>query len=221
MKKITFATAVISLIGTFAMGDSFPAEGKNSYKAQQSEAYYEDGIYAGIGYSYMNANIDTIGNVLSGDITGHGISLLAGYQMTSYFAFEARYSTTLSDLSVDTTLNDIDVGNSTNGDMSNIGLYIKPMYTSGRVGLYGLLGIGKIKLSQDNVSVTSNTELQWGLGMLWNGGDSLIPNTDLSLYMDYTRLYQDSESFLNYSTNGINRIDVSVDSINVGLIWKF
>ena len=161
-----------------------------------AEPISDNYFYAGIGYSYMTMDNDTRNN----DITGDAVTLLAGYTFHPYFGVEARYSTTLSDLDV--------YGTDKNWDMSNIALYLKPQYTYEQVTVYGLLGYGEVTL--DNGSTHSEDGLQWGLGMSYAATDNI------DLFVDYTRLYDDN-SFDDFVSND----DMTVDSVNAGITYKF
>lgn len=214
MKKLTFLTVAVMAIGTIATAESYPAEGLNSYQASQDNLSLIGTPYVGIGYSYMNTNMQTpiYGYNYDADIQGDAITLLAGYNVNQYFAVEGRFTTTVGDLSLDVSSGGYNEGIDFEGDMSNIALYLKPMYSSGKVTIYGLLGLGQVKLEDDSfASDNSESSFQWGLGLSFNGGEHL------NIFMDYTRFYDDAGGF----GNDASEIDFVVDSFNFGLAYKF
>jgi len=132
-----------------------------------------DGFYLGGGFTYMLLN-DAV------ELRGHALTLIAGYYLNEYIGIEGRYTTTIDRVDTDTgayvTSSDI--------DMTNLGIYIKPMYnlTTG-FSLYGLAGYGKAKadsLSEDG--------LQWGLGAKYELSNGV------GLFFDYMNLY-DGDDF--------------------------
>ena len=210
-------------MSTFAIAETYPAYGPNSYKAQHEGGFYEgqeedytaNGAYIGLGYSYINMNTDfsnpLVGKFLEADIQGNGITLLAGYEVNQYFAVEGRYSKTINDLNIDIDGLGINEGGKWGGYLSNAALYLKPMYSSGPVTLYGLLGIGYVTVDADYLGKDSSNEFQWGLGISFDAGNSFIANSDVSLFMDYTRFSDDEY----YGANAV------LDAFNFGLIFKF
>jgi len=214
MKKLVFLVASMVAIGTNAAAESYPAEGPNSYQASRDNLELIGSAYLGIGYSYMNTNMQTpiYGYNYEADVQGDAITLLAGYNVNQYFAVEGRLSTTVGDLSFDVSSGGFNDGVDFGGDMSNIALYLKPMYSSGKVTIYGLLGFGQVKLEDDSfASDDSESSFQWGLGLSFAGGEHL------GIFMDYTRFYDNSDGFGNDSSE----IDFVVDAFNFGLAYKF
>ncbi len=226
MKKFTFSMLAVMAIGTFAIAESYDAQGSNSYQAKNgidSSFAYGGGPYVGIGYSYMNVGMDAQGVINRGkadfDIQGDNITLLMGYNINEYFAIEGRYSKSVNDLELDLDTSMDDKGMDWGGDMSNIALYLKPMYVSSKVTLYGLLGVGHTKIDFDPGFNTSDTKFQWGLGISFDAGFTFIGNKDVTFFMDYTRFDQDDTTIFLWDE--ILRIDGVIDSLNVGMSYKF
>ncbi len=214
MKKLIFMAAAVIAIGTIATAESYPAEGLKSYQSMQDGFDLIGTPYVGIGYSYINTNMQTVayGYNDEADIQGDGITLLAGYNFNKYIAVEGRYSRTLGDLSFDASSGGFNNGVDFDGDMSNIALYLKPMYLSGKVTIYGLLGLGQVKLEDDSFAGDdSESSFQWGLGISFAGGEHL------DIFMDYTRFYEDAGGF----GNDTSEIDFIVDAFNFGLAYRF
>jgi len=194
---ISAATALLLLTNVaMAGGDIDPQEPQITLPDIMDEPIMDNYFYAGLAYSYMKMNNDT----LDKKVTGHGITALAGYKFHQYMAVEGRYTATLSDLRA----NNID----NNWDMSNVALYLKPQYAFNQVTLYGLLGYGQVTF--DDGSSHSEDGFQWGVGANFAASDTV------DVFVDYTRLYDD---------NGFDDIlgnnDISVDSVNVGVSYNF
>ena len=214
MKKITISLVALLAICTYSSAQTFPADGINSYKAlydSENLGMQYTGIpYLGVGYSYMNTDVDIstfVGDGYNIDIHGNAVTLLAGYEINNYFAIEGRYSKTVNDLYIDIGALGSDTGDKFGGSMSNLGLYLKPMYQSGRMGLYGLLGVGHVRFDIDNIGNSSENEFQWGLGMSFDAGKSFVGNSDVTFFVDYIRLNNDSY--------------VNIGSTSFGLLFKF
>jgi opacity protein-like surface antigen len=90
--------------------------------------------------------------------------------------------------------------------LENYGIYVKPMYPIGDANVYALLGYGET--TYDNgVSDDSESGFQWGLGA------NYAVTEQIGVFADYTNVYDD-----NF---GANAVDTTVDSINVGMTYKF
>ena len=191
MKKFTLSVIAALAMSTFAVagGDIAPVEPE----VNVPEVVATPGsFYVGAGYSYFDASYD------STDVTAHGMLGLLGYQFNDYFAVEGRYTGTLSDLDVD-GMGDLDKL------ITNKALYLKAIYPMGSVGIYGLIGYGETVANN-----TSDSGFQYGVG----GSYSFTEN--MGLFVDWTRLYDDTG--LNYvGDTG----DYTIDTLNVGVTYKF
>ncbi len=142
------------------------------------------------------------------EISATTVTLAAGYTYNEYITVEARYT-----LGVDTSY---DAGNITpavpdyDGDVSNIGIYLKPTYSFGEVGVYALLGYGKLYLSDLNGGDAAEEGFQWGAGL------SYAITEHISVYAEYLSLYDDT---------GFDYVaqldDVTAEAVNVGLTYRF
>lgn len=219
MKSLVLSLVAIVAMSTSAMAKWYPASGPDSYQAiedqKDSSTPYFGSPYLGIAYSYMNGNVDVpqiiapIG--FESDVQGDNLSIIGGYNFHSFLAVEGRYSKTIGDLDLSVSADGLDAGTKWGGNMTNVGLYFKPQYKSSNVTLYALLGMGHVKIDFDNIGEDSSTEFQWGLGVSLDSGTSVIGNSKASLFLDYTRLYDDE----------FGGIDVVVDMVNVGLTFTF
>ncbi len=187
MKNFTLSLATVVAMSTFAIagGDIAPVEPQITVPEVIEST--PSNFYVGLGYSYFT------GDVEGDDLEAHGMLALAGYKINEYFAIEGRYTGTLSDLTVD----DVDYDKL----MTNKALYLKPMYPVEDFTVYGLLGYG-----QTVANNTSDEGFQYGAGASFNA----MENVDL--FVDYTRLYDDS---------GLNAGDITVDTVNVGVTYSF
>ena len=222
MKRLLFsATAAVIAMGTFATAAevqaSYPADGPNSYDVlhgANSNLVYSNKVYIGLGYSYMSIDAELFHSreKYDFDFSGNAITLLGGYSFNQYFAVEGRYSSTLGDLSFDASYGGYNDGVGFAGDMQNAALYLKPKYSTPDVSIYGLLGFGQFQMNIDGFNDDlSESAFQWGLGMSFKGGEHL------NIFVDYIRLYSDSENplLVDYSA------DLAVDTFNIGLAYKF
>lgn len=85
-------------------------------------------------------------------------------------------------------------------NLENYGIYAKPMYPFGAATVYGLIGYGETSDDYD-----SESGFQWGLGA------NYAVTENIGVFADYTNLYDDSFA----------GIDATVDSVNVGMTYKF
>lgn len=209
MKKITLSLMVIASMSTFALagGDIAPVEPvvEPPVVVEKVEAV-DNGFYVGLGYSYM-----TFSPNKDYDYTGNALSVLAGYQFNKYFAVEGRYSTVLGDITEESSWGDYDYDD---GELSNIGIYLKPMYPVGGLTLYGLLGYGQVTFDReddDGFPKGEESGFQWGVGASYAMTDKL------EIFVDYVKLFDD-EGFTECLC-GVEEVDA--DSINLGFTYKF
>ena len=197
MKKFSLSFAALLAMGTFAMagGDIAPVE--PVVETPVVEESSPGAFYVGLGYSYMNMNIDgyTTGatapvSVAEEDHNGDAVLLLAGYNFNEYIGVEARYSGFTDCL-------------------ENTAIYLKPMYPFGPVTVYGLLGYGEASYDNGTVDL-SESGFQWGIGANYGITENI------AVFVDYTNLYDDS----GFDTH-LTHVDHMVDSINVGVTYTF
>ncbi|MFT7824660.1 MAG: outer membrane beta-barrel protein, partial [Sulfurimonas sp.] len=102
-------------------------------------------------------------------------------------------------------------------DFSNLAIYLKPMYPIGDLTLYGLLGYGKTTLEWEDNYEKSDSDFQWGIGAGYRISESL------SLFVDYTVLYDDDEfdpPSAEVMVMGHTK-DYKADAITLGITYKF
>ena len=201
MKKITLSAVALLLTSTLAMAGGDLTEVEPAVETPQvTETSEKTGFYAGLAYSCMQLTKDTPDE----EYMGNGISALAGYNFNKFLAIEGRYTTTLGDTTYTTWNIDKDVST----DLYNVALYLKPQYSFGIVGVYGLVGYGQTTL--DNGDSYSEAGLQYGAGVSANVNESV------QLFVDYRRLYDDTD-FDSMAPNS----DVASNSWSVGVNYNF
>ena len=209
MKKFTLSIAAVMAMSTFAIagGDITPVE---EPMVEVVEPVADDsGFYVGLGYSRMTKTVEDaiyVTGLEYDDLeyTADSLLLLAGYNFNKYIAVEGRYTMSIGDVEASDTWYD-----EADNELSNIGIYLKPMYPIGGLTVYGLLGYGQVTF--DNGTEYTENGFQWGLGA------NYAVTEDVGVFVDYTRLYDDE----NFDDCMCGDHDVVVDSINVGVTYKF
>ncbi len=153
-----------------------------------------DGFYMGGALSYLRFNQLT-------ESRGYALTILGGYYFSKYIGVEGRYTTTIGDI-------DEDTGSSIRSrdrTLSNLGLYLKPMYniTTG-FSTYGLVGYG-----QSSAGKLEESGLQWGLGAKYELANSL------GLFVDYMSFHDDD------SYDGVKAEDSFFSSTSFGATYTF
>ena len=199
--KLSTLSLLLSSTLAIAGGDFVTVEPVVNIPEKEVVVVEPTGFYAGLGYSCLQMGLDTpdldIRSMLA-------LSLTAGYNFNQYLALEARYTKSLNDLEVKNWNTNVDEA----WDMSNIGLYLKPQYSFGALGVYGLLGYGQTTF--DNGTSYSVDGLQYGLGI------NALATDAISFFVDYRRVYDDTD-FDGYA---IDR-DVAVNSFTLGANYNF
>jgi opacity protein-like surface antigen len=233
MKNIVLSAAAVFAMSSFAIagGDIAPIE-EPVVEVPEVVAPTDNGFYLGLAYGYLNAVDDvTYGPAtvnLFDDSYGE-VMLQAGYKFNSYVAVEGRY---WFGVSKGSWLNP--GGSSSSGipligdaaaDLSfdAFGLYVKPMYpVTEAFNVYALLGYGSIDSTFDGddnwEDPTSADGFSWGIGAEY------AFNENVSIFIDYTSIYDSDEDTTVVDAYG-NVFDISNDlSANVidfGVTYKF
>ena len=209
MKKITVSIVAALAMNAFAFagGDIAPVEPEVTVPEVVEAAPFPGAFYVGLGYSYMNADVDGYG-----DITANSALLLAGYKYNQYLGLEARYTMNVDDPELDSSSPDLD--GLEGDDMTNIAIYLKGMYpVTEAIDVYALLGYGQVNFEAGEYGIdVSESGFQWGLGA------SYAVTEKIGVFADYTRLYDD-EGFDGLLD--VEGVDIAVDSINVGMTYTF
>ncbi len=200
-KRILFFAPMLALSGfSSADADSAPVEEPLLASLTSEESAFYMGL--GLGGSYVN-NDDT-----NEEMSSFSAMIQAGWQYNQYIALEGRYSFGLN--------MDYDPGNTGNsssdynGDLSSWGVYVKPMYPIGDFKVYALLGYGGVTLERLANGDAYESGFQWGLGA---GYDF---NEQLSVFVDYVSLYDDTGFDYRAKSD-----DVDAYTWALGVTYKF
>jgi len=188
-----------------------------------AETTVNSAFYVGLGYGYLTSNRTAVLNDISSprhgqvvkdtDSTANNILLQVGYQFNPYVAVEGRYTFSVGKHSL--THNHLGgLKEDKDIDISNMALYLKPMYPIGDFSIYGLLGYGKIKRERNEAPLLklNKNSFQWGAGAQYVIGD------DFSVFVDYT-LWYDEEGEPHERLPRLLDTDFSV--VSVGVSYKF
>ena len=201
MKSVLSAVAFLAITSNLAIaGDDFSAPVEPKITTPEKEIIVVDenvkynGFYAGGALSYLRMNaID--------ELRGHSLTLIGGYYFNKFIGVETRYTRTLTDPDLDSGASVI----SSNDTLSNVGLYLKPMYniTTG-FSLYGLVGYGKAKVGD-----LEESGVQWGVGTKYELANGV------GVFFDYMSFY-DGDDF-----DTVNSTDAFFSSTSVGITYTF
>jgi opacity protein-like surface antigen len=203
MNTIKLSTVALLLTSTFALaGGDFIAVEPVIETPEVVVAPEKTGFYAGLAYSCMQFNSDTPDE----EVMGNGISVQAGYNFNQFIGVEARYTTSLGDPTYTKWNQEKDIDG---GALSNIAIYLKPQYSFGLVGVYGLLGYGQATLDNGDDTI-DEAGLQYGAGI------TASVNESVEVFVDYRRLYDDTGFDAEYRNS-----DVALNSWSIGANYKF
>lgn len=200
MNKLLSTVALLAITSNIAIagGDISAVEPKITIPQKEMVVVDNNvkynGFYAGGALSYLRMNAND-------ELRGQALSLIGGYYFNKYIGVEARYTRSITDP-------DLDTGTSvTSSDdiLSNLGLYVKPMYniTTG-FSVYGLAGYGKAEAGN-----LSEAGVQWGLGSKYELANGV------GFFFDYMNLH-DGDDFDTVSAQ-----DLFFSSTNVGATYTF
>jgi opacity protein-like surface antigen len=206
MKKFNLSLVAILAMGTFAMagGDIAPVEPMvETPMAYKSSA----GFYAGLAYGALDGKWDPDTSYSRDSDTFDELMIQAGYKFNEYIAIEGRYWFGVGD-------NTWASGTAYEQDVSvdAWGIYAKPMYpVSEAFNVYALLGYGAVSLDYD----IGDTDFDDNDGFTWGAGVEYSVNDNVAVFVDYVSLFDDDKNVLG--ANG----DLTVDTVNVGVTYKF
>jgi opacity protein-like surface antigen len=211
----------------FGGGDVAPVESVVVTPAPVPEVSSPIKFYIGGGYAAIDADGSGVGEQQyetddfgspglphSYNIDANNYLLLAGVKFNPYFAIEGRYWNSIDDFDYKYTSDgNTTTGSINDGEVESYGIYAKPMYpATEQVDVYGLLGYANTKISGSGGKLMDDGDFSWGLGASYD------VNENLSVFADFVRLYDDT---VNSPALPMDGDDVTVDSINVGLIYTF
>lgn len=220
MKILTLSAVAVLALSTFAVagGDIEPVVAPiEEVTAEEVTAPVstDSGLYVGGGISWLSFDLkgtDPSPGImfplnLDAEASWTGGTFLAGYQVNKYLAVEGRYTRSYGDASWEDHGSDDGEDES---ELSNLAIYVKPMYPIDNFSLYALLGYGKTTFDIDGIQEHNENGFQWGIGASYGMTDQF------SVFVDYTQLYND-EGFDGIPTY----LDIESDSITLGVTYKF
>jgi len=227
MKNIVLSAVAVAAMSTFALagGDIAPIEEPTVVVPEVVEEVTDAGLYLGLGYGALKVEQEdtyTAGDItakVQDDVDFDQLLVQVGYKFNSYVAIEGRYWFGMNDLTgEDFFYNGYLV--SQDASLDAFGIYVKPMYpVTEAFNVYALLGYAKTTYDQTfksaNVIVENSLDLD---GLSWGLGVSYSFNESLSLFADYTSLYDDTYDEyvgLDYTS------DFTISTVNVGVSYKF
>ena len=188
----------------------------------------DSGFYIGLAYGLLNVDVttswqnqDTItypddNGVESDDDNFNEIMLQAGYKFNSYVAVEGRYWFGLDETF--TELDDQRVPYDYDVSIDAWGIYVKPMYpVTDAFDIYALLGYAEVEANfEGDESHTFDGGFSWGIGAAYSFTDNL------SIFVDYVSLYDDTESYTEvdgwiYDVED----DFTISTVNFGVTYQF
>ncbi len=207
MKKFNLSLVAVLAMSTFAVagGDIAPVEPVVEVPVVIEED--TSAFYLGLGYGSFEEEIDILVDGFgSDDADGDTVLFQVGYEFNQYVAVEGRYWLGVSDLG------DME------GDFDSWGIYVKPQYPIGAFSVYALLGYASTSVEPDNgvIDYLDTDSFSWGLGAQYAFTENL------SIFVDYTNLGESDNDFvLNNIDYGDDVVEVSIDTINFGLTYRF
>ena len=233
MKNIVLSAVAVLAMSSFAVagGDIAPVE--EPIVVVEEPVMTDSGFYLGLAYSYMNLSStvqeddnwfdDDVATIADGDLnTG---MFQVGYKINSYVAVEGRYWFGGND-TIGTIIDGAGIPRQVDFDVDSWAVYVKPMYpVTDAFDVYALLGYANNGYELSGISSSGHEDdfytdedtdgFSWGIGAAYSFNDNF------SIFVDYTVLYDD-ETDLNIENNrGDLVLEHEIDSINVGVTYKF
>ncbi len=230
MKKVLLSVATMMAVNSFAMagGDIAPVP-----VAQEID---DTGWYGGLGIAYdrvYSTNHKWFQITPTQDEVGKLVGII-GYDFNEYIGVEGRIGKSLFEEDY--------------SDLTTYSLFLKPHYRfrdrdnlsddSGYFSVYGLLGIGYVKVKGENgktpahsdvigKTILSDTSFQWGLGLSYTiverPDDKRYALRDTwTFFIDYTSYVKNGKinsTLYEYDPKTYHKL--SVDGLTAGVIYHF
>ena len=148
------------------------------------------------------------------------IMLQAGYKFNPYIAIEGRYLFGLDD-SLEGGIAE-HFGATVDVSTDAWGIYLKPMYpVTDAFDIYALIGYG----STEYDVTTEHKGIEGSLaesfdGFTWGLGASYAFTENISIFADYTRMYDNTTDYVAPNGMALN-FDDTIDIVNIGLTYNF
>lgn len=215
MKHIMLSTIAFLTVSTFLLagGNIVPDETIEVENTVNNMVNNSSGFYVGVAYTAIHNEVD-ITSGRYGEVDYDGYMLQTGYKFNPYLAVEARYWDTWDEEI--TTTHPIRATATLPAQMDAWGIYLKPMYPiMEKLDVYALLGWGH----QDSKHGSYHPE---DSSFSWGGGASYSFTENISFFVDYVRIYDDTaiDNTVNLFGEVID-VNLETSSFNVGLSYKF
>ncbi len=232
MKNFNLSVTAVLAMSAFAMAGGDIAPVVEPVVEVVAPAADDSGFYIGGAYSMASAESDyewwdyernEYDGTGNGETDYDAVMLQVGYKYNKYLAIEGRYWSSVGDgdgsysEEWDDRYGDgyYDSGSGDDGDLTAWGIYVKPMYpVTEAFDVYALLGYGNVTLSDNGGDWLDESGFQWGVGAAYSFTENL------SVFVDYVRLYDDTSEDIDKGWWG-SRDDITVDTWNLGLTYKF
>jgi opacity protein-like surface antigen len=211
---------LLSAITVLALGTMNIQAESTFYDPNPAPAYAPGTTGPYIGLAYSRASVDDYyfefypdyGYAVDSQIDYDSLMFQAGYKYNPYIAFEFRYWFSMGDGDVTMNPPDDTIGYN---DFDAWGIYLKPMYpVTPEFNIYGLLGFsGTYVEGEPGWDLLNDSDFSWG------GGASFDVTPNISIFVDYVQLFDDTIGL--YSFDYEFEDDIRVDTWNIGINYKF
>ena len=209
-KNVLSLVSILALSGlSFAGGNTAPDEEPIVIAPVVID---DSGFYLGVGFSGMSLDND----LTDEEFTANAVMLQAGYQYNRYIAVEGRYTLHIGDV-------EYTPGSTVNPhyddyptDFTNIAIYLKPMYPIGDFSIYALLGYGEVELTNIPLGGPGISADRAESGFQWGLGTSYTFNENISGFIDYVRMYDDT----GFDYRAMDA-DIAADAWTLGVSYTF
>ena len=220
MKKFNLSLVAFLAMSTFASAGGDIAPVAPVVVEESTGPFYLGLAYGAANYDFTHTHhCDSTGTTIASDDVDYGtIMLQAGYKFNPYIALEGRYWIGL----------DEDIGNAEDLNIDTWGIYVKPMYpVTNTFDIYALLGYASSDRSNLDDPVdpyTSSVPLPYRTsydmdGFSWGIGAAYAFTNNFSLFVDYTSLYDDDDTFADSDESW--KYEDEITSWNFGVTYTF
>ena len=207
MKNIVLSAVAVLAMSSFAVaGGGFTTEQETLVVFEEPNVSPLNNFYLGFAYSFVNAER----TALLDDHDFSALMLQMGYNINEYVAIEGRYW-----FGVDDTMS-----NNLEQSIDSWGIYVKPQYpVTEALNVYGLLGYASSEYIETfgSLNYTPDSDID---GFSWGLGTSFAFSKNISIFVDYVNLYDDTNSYKTI-TNGDISIEDTIDTVNLGITYNF
>jgi len=222
MKKILSLSVALMTASSFVVAGGNIAPIEEPTVVENVETVNTDaGFYLGLAYGALSHERDrnTINDNITSDTideTYNEIMLQAGYKFNPYIAIEGRYWYGLDD-SLEGGIAE-HFGTIVDVSTDVWGIYLKPMYpATDALDVYALLGYGSTEYDVEGIEGSLAMSFD---GFTWGLGASYAFTENVSVFVDYTRMYDDTTDYVTPEGRALN-FDDTIDIVSIGLTYNF